>query len=201
VVDAVVFDLGGVLIDWNPRHLYRKLMPAAEVEEFLASVCTREWNQRQDAGRPVADAVAELVALHPDRQELIAAYYERWEEMVSGPVEGVPEILAELDRRGVPLYALSNWSAETFPRTRARFEFLGRFRGITLSGEEGYNKPDPRLYRALIDRYQLDPRRTLFIDDHDPNVEAARALGMIAIAFRDAAQLRAELEQLGLLGD
>ena len=141
---AVVFDLGGVLIDWNPRHLYRKLLPDdASIEEFLAEVCTSEWNYQQDAGRTVAEAVGELSGRHPDKAPLIAAYYERWEEMLGGAIEASVALLEELDAAGVPLYALTNWSRETFPIARRRFPFLERFRGIVVSGEEGAAKPDP----------------------------------------------------------
>ena len=191
---AVVFDLGGVLIDWNPRYLYRRLLPdAASVEAFLAEVCTADWNHQQDAGRTVAEAVAELSRRHPDRTELIAAYYGRWEEMLGGALDGAVAILEELDAARVPLYALTNWSRETFPIARRRFQFLERFRGIVVSGEEGAAKPDPRIYRALLERYRLEPGGTLFIDDVARNVEAARSVGMESILYSSPAQLRREL--------
>ena len=197
---AVVFDLGGVLIDWNPRRLYRKLLPdAASVEAFLAEVCTHDWNHQQDAGRTVAEAVAELSARHPDRAELIAAYYQRWEEMLGGALDEAVAVLEELDAAGVPLYALSNWSRETFPIARRRFRFLERFRGIVVSGEERMAKPDPRIYRLLLDRYHLDAGRCLFIDDVARNVEAARAAGMDAIEYTSAAELRRELAARSML--
>ena len=197
---AVVFDLGGVLIDWNPRRLYRKLLPdAASVEAFLAEVCTHDWNHQQDAGRTVAEAVAELSARHPDRAELIAAYYQRWEEMLGGALDEAVAVLEELDAAGVPLYALSNWSRETFPIARRRFRFLERFRGIVVSGEERMAKPDPRIYRLLLDRYHLDAGRCLFIDDVARNVEAARAAGMDAIEYVSAAELRRELAARSIL--
>src|SRR5258706_2112727 len=130
--DIVVFDLGGVLIDWNARYLYRKLFNGDEdkVESFLAEICTEEWNERQDAGRSFADAVAELAARHPDKRVLIAAFGDRFDEMIAGAVEGTVEILRELDGRGTPLYAITNWAAETFPSQRKRFPFLSCFRGI-----------------------------------------------------------------------
>ena len=197
---AVVFDLGGVLIDWNPRHLYRKLLPdAASVEAFLAEVCTAERNYQQDAGRTVAEAVAELSARHPDRVELIAAYYQRWEEMLGGALDEAVAVLEELDAAGVPLYALSNWSRETFPIARRRFRFLQRFRGIVVSGEERMAKPDPRIYRLLLDRYRLDAARCLFIDDVARNVDAARAAGMDAIEYASAAELRRQLAARSML--
>lgn len=197
---VVVFDLGGVLLDWNPRYLYRKLLAdEAAVEEFLARVCTQSWNEQQDGGRAIAEATAALVAEHPDRADLIRCYYERWEEMLLGPVAETVALLEELDVRGVPLYALTNFSAETFPIARRRFAFLSRFRAIVVSGQERLLKPDPRFYRLLCDRHAVDPTEAVFIDDSPPNVEAARALGMTAIHFRGAAELRAELGVLGLL--
>lgn len=197
---AVVFDLGGVLIDWNPRHLYRKLLPdEASVEAFLAEVCTADWNYQQDAGRTVAEAVAELSARHPDRAELIAAYYGRWEEMLGGAIEEAVAVLEELAAARVPLYALTNWSRETFPIARRRFGFLERFRGIVVSGEERAAKPDPRIYRALIERYQLDPAACLFIDDVERNADGARAAGMEAMVYTSAAALRRRLADEGIL--
>jgi len=199
VTRAVVFDLGGVLIDWNPRHLYRKLLPdEGAVEAFLAEVCTADWTYQQDAGRTAAEAGAELSGRHPDRAELIAAYYGRWEEMLGGAIEEAVAVLEELDAARVPLYALTNWSRETFPIARRRFGFLQRFRGIVVSGEERAAKPDPRIYRALVERYQLDPAACLFIDDSAPNVQAAREVGMAGVRFESAAQLRRELAALGL---
>ena len=195
-----MFDLGGVLIDWNPRHLYRKLLPdPASVEAFLAEVCTSEWNYRQDQGRSWADAIAELSARHPDRAELIAAYYTRWEEMLGGELEEAVAILDQLDAGGVPLYALTNWSRETFPIARARFPFLARFRGIVVSGEERVAKPDPRIYQILLERYRLDAAGCVFIDDVARNVEGARVAGMDAIEYASADQLRRELERRSIL--
>lgn len=197
---AVVFDLGGVLIDWNPRHLYRKLLPDdASVEAFLAEVCTADWNYQQDAGRAVADAVAEVSARHPERAELIAAYYERFEEMLGGPIEEAVAVVAELAAAGVPLYALTNWSRETFPIARRRFDFLQRFRGIVVSGEERAAKPDPRIYQILLERYRLDPASCLFIDDVARNAEGARAAGMQAIVYTSPGQLRRELAARSIL--
>jgi 2-haloacid dehalogenase len=200
-IAAVVFDLGGVLIDWDPRYLYRRLLDGDEaaVEAFLAEVCTPEWNARQDAGRPWEEAVAELCARHPEARSLIEAFDRRWEEMLGGPVEGSVELLAELRAAGLPLYALSNWSAAKFPIARARYPFLGWFDDVVISGEVGLLKPDPAIYRLLLDRHGLVPRQTLYVDDAEPNVDAARQLGMRALRFRDAGSLRAELAVLGLL--
>ncbi len=198
----VVFDLGGVLIDWNPRYLYRKLFDEeAAMEEFLATVCTQDWNQTQDAGRPVAEAVAELQARHPDRASLISTYYERWTEMMGGAIEGTVAILGELKARGVPLYALTNWSAETFPHARDRFDFLGWFEATLVSGEVGLIKPDRRIFELLFQTHGFAAADAVFIDDSPANAAAASALGVHAIHFTNAQALRAELTVLGLLVD
>ena len=197
---AVVFDLGGVLIDWDPRHLYRKLLAdEAAVEEFLATVCTPEWNAELDRGRPFAEGVAELVERHPEHAAAIAAYHERWPEMVAGEVPGSVEVLAELRAAGVPLYALTNWSAETFAITRERFEFLDWFCGLLVSGEEGMTKPDPAIFRLLLDRFGLDPQATVFVDDSATNVAAAEALGLDAVRFTGPERLRRDLVARRLL--
>jgi 2-haloacid dehalogenase len=193
-IKAVVFDLGGVLIDWDPRYLYRKLLAdEAAVEEFLATVCTPEWNAEQDRGRPFAEGVAELVERHPAHAAAIAAYAERWPEMLAGEIGGSVEVLAELRAAGVPLYALTNWSAETFVVARERFEFLGWFDGVLVSGEERMIKPDPRFFKLLQDRFGLAPEATFYVDDSEANVAAARRLGFDAVRFTGPDQLRREL--------
>ena len=197
---AVVFDLGGVLIDWDPRHLYRKLLAdEAAVEEFLATVCTPEWNAELDRGRPFAEGVAELVERHPEHAANIAAYHERWPEMLAGEIGGSVEVLAELRAAGMPLYALTNWSAETFAITRHRFEFLDWFDGLVVSGQERMTKPDPAIFRLLLDRFGLDPAATVFVDDAEANVAAARRLGIDAIRFTGPEDLRRELVARRLL--
>ena len=199
-ISAVVFDLGGVLIDWDPRHLYRRLFAGDEqaMEAFLATVCTPEWNARQDAGRPWAEAVRELVGLHPDRRSLIVAYHERWEEMLGGAIEGTVAVLGDLREAGVACYALSNWSAETFPIARERFGFLSWFEDIVISGDLRTIKPDPAMFRVLLERHALRPDRTAYVDDTPANVEAAERIGLIAFRFRDPSALRRELVAMGL---
>ncbi|MEW9623096.1 HAD family hydrolase [Rhodanobacter geophilus] len=198
--DAVVFDLGGVLVDWNPRYLYRQLFDdEAAMERFLAEVCTSHWNEQQDAGRPWCEAIAALSAEHPQHAALIAAYRGRWDEMLRGPIAGSVAILDELRARGVPLYALTNWSQETFPLARRIYRFMEAFRGIVVSGEERLIKPDPAIYRLLLSRHGLDAARTVYIDDAPRNVEAAARLGMHALHFRDPATLREALCRAGLL--
>ena len=198
---TVVFDLGGVLIDWDPRHLYRKLFPGDEagMERFLAEICTSEWNLRQDAGRSWAEAVALLKAEHPGQTALIDAFRQRWPEMLAGPIEGSVAVLRELKDIGAPLYALTNWSQETFPIALERFRFMGWFRGVVVYGREGLVKPDPRIYRLLVERHGLRPEDIAYVDDSPRNAEAATALGMHGIHFTGPAALREELAALGLL--
>lgn len=196
----VVFDLGGVLIDWDPRHLYRKLFadPAA-MEDFLANVCTHEWHRNHDAGRNIAESVAALKAEHPGHADMIEAFGARQAEMIAGTIPGAVDILRELKERRRPLYALSNWPAETFPLARERFDFLDWFDGIVVSGEVGAIKPDPRIYEALIARFAIAPERAVFIDDVEANLAGARAFGIHVIRFTTPPALRTELVELGLL--
>jgi HAD superfamily hydrolase (TIGR01509 family) len=197
---TVVFDLGGVLIDWNPRYLYRSLIPDERaMEDFLATVCNGPWNEQQDAGRSIAEAEAELLARHPHHEKLIRAYYSGFDRMLAGPIEGTVAILEALHARGVPLYALTNWSRETFPHARRRFAFLERFRGIVVSGELGMMKPDARIFRHLTETHGLQPADCVFIDDAPKNVSGARAAGLHAIHFTGPDALRAELRGLGFL--
>ena len=193
-VDTVVFDVGNVLIRWDPRFLYRKLFDhAAAMERFLAEVCTDAWNIEQDRGRSWAEAIEERIALFPEHEALIRAYSERWHEMVPGPVEGTPDILDGLLAAGIPLYAITNFSTEKFAEARARFGFLNRFRDVVVSGEERLLKPDPAIYRTLLDRNGLEAGRRLFVDDSEKNVRGAEAVGMQAHHFRDAAGLAGAL--------
>jgi 2-haloacid dehalogenase len=196
---AVVFDLGGVLVDWDPRYLYRQLLPADEVEGFLAEVDFAAWNLRADAGGRWADAVAEHAARFPHRADLLAAYPARFRETLGGEVPGTVELLRDLHETGVRLLALTNWSAETFPHARAMFAFLSLFEDVVVSGEERLAKPDLALFRLVLDRYHLDPARTVFVDDSPRNVAAAADAGLLALRFHDAPRLRADLARLGLL--
>jgi 2-haloacid dehalogenase len=199
---TVVFDLGGVLIDWDPRHLYRQLFEDPdEMESFLAEVTTAEWNGHQDAGRPWAEAIEILVAEYPERRELIEAFHRRWPEMLAGEIPGTVDVLAELGTAGVRLVALSNWSAEMFPVALERFEFLASFEGIVISGEIGVNKPDRRIFEHLTQRFGIGPEDAVFVDDSAANVDAATDFGFCAIQFTDATALRLALVRLGLLPD
>ena len=198
---AVIFDLGGVLVDWDPRYLYRRLFNGDEaaMEHFLAHVCTPEWNREQDAGRPFAEAEAEAATRHPDMVNFIRAWARDFDEMIPRAIDGSVALLEELRERSVPLYALTNWSAETFARQPARFPFLDWFDGIVVSGREKLIKPDPRIFRLLLDRYGIDATHAVFIDDVAANTAAAAALGMPGIHFTGADGVRRELAALSLL--
>jgi 2-haloacid dehalogenase len=199
---TVIFDLGGVLIDWNPRYLYRTLIPDERaMEDFLATVCSGPWNECQDAGRSIAEAEAELLERHPQHEELIRAYYREFDRMLAGSISGTVAILDELYKRGVPLYALTNWSRETFHHARRRFPFLERFRGIVVSGELGMMKPDARIFRHLTETHGLAAPDCLFIDDSPRNVAGARAAGLNAVQFTSPDALRGALQEFGLLQD
>jgi len=199
-VDTVVFDLGNVLIAWDPRRLYRQLIDDEErMDWFLREVCNSAWNEQQDAGRSWSEATALLRGRYPEHADLIDAYHLRWEETLVGPIEGTVALLGELKARGVRLLALTNWSQETFPIARQRFPFLQWFEGIVVSGEERLIKPDPRIYQRLLERYAVDPARALYIDDSQRNVAAAEALGMRGWWFHEPDGLRARLHELNLL--
>jgi 2-haloacid dehalogenase len=196
---AAVFDLGGVLIHWDPRLLYRKMLPTeAAVEQFLSTVCTLEWDAQQDAGRPLDEGIAELVARFPDQTLLIEAWRDRFAEMVF-PIRDSVEVLRELREREVPLYALSNWGTDEFEAIRGLFPFLEWFQGILISGNVGLVKPDPEIFGLLVREHRLQPVEVAFIDDHPPNVEVAQQLGFQSVLFSSAADLREELARLGLL--
>ena len=198
---AVVFDLGAVLVDWNPVYLYSKLIPdEAERETFLSTVCTLEWNYAMDAGLSVQDEVARLAAQHPESADLVNAWWDRWPEMLGDEIPGTRAIAQRISDAGIPLYALTNWSAETWPLGLAGFPFLGElFDGIVVSGQEGVAKPDPRLFEILNSRYDLDPETTVFIDDSPRNVAAAAALGYRAHLFTGVKELEAWLEAFDVL--
>lgn len=197
---AVVFDIGRVLYEWDPRHLYERLIPPGEaLDAFLRDVVTTEWHFQHDAGRDFADTSAELVALYPEHAELIAAWGPRFLESIPGPVAGMPALVERLDEAGVPLYAITNFSHEFFPPFRAAEAVLfDRFRDIVVSGAERLVKPDPAIYRLALDRFGLKAGQTVFIDDNAANVASAAALGMHAILFIGVDDLVPRLRALGL---
>lgn len=200
-IEAIIFDLGGVLIDWNPEYLYRKIFSSdEEMRRFLSSVCTSDWNEEQDAGRLLREGTRELVGKFPHYEKEIRAYYDRWEEMLGGAVEGTVEILRELRKRpGLSLYALTNWSAETMPVAMQRFDFLNWFDGMVVSGKEKTRKPFPEIYKLILDRYHLSAPHTLFIDDNPRNVRGAEDAGLLALQFVSPAQLRQTLREMEVL--
>jgi 2-haloacid dehalogenase len=200
-VKAVLWDVGGVLLDWDPRHLYRKLFGAdvEGMEEFLANVCTMPWHAQQDLGRSIDEACAELSKQHPRQASLILAWAERNEEMVKGPVSGSAALLAEVVSAGVPCYALTNMERESFERRISLYEFFQLFDGYFVSGFEGVMKPDPRFFELALERFALTPEETLFTDDKAENVAAAVAVGVPATVFRDAVSFRHELVARGVL--
>jgi 2-haloacid dehalogenase len=199
-IDAVVFDIGGVLLDWDPRYLYRKLfVDDGEMERFLDEICTLEWHSAHDLGVPASRSTAELAIAHPEHAELISAWATRSEEMISGEISEAVEMLAALKRTGMPCYALTNMEAETYPLRRDRYEFMGWFDGTVVSAHEGIAKPDPEIFRRLLARFDLRAERTVMIDDSAANLEAARSLGMQTVHFRSAAELRRWLVAAGLL--
>jgi 2-haloacid dehalogenase len=201
-IETVVFDLGGVLIDWDPRYLYRKIFDGeSEMEHFLTKIATMEWHLEQDRGRTMKEAAEILTAEHPEHEAEIRAFYDRWPEMFGGPIHGTVDILRELRERGYPLHALTNYSAEAFVLARRDYDFLEWFDQIVVSGEERMVKPDKDLYAVLIERTGLDPSTTVFIDDSLPNVAAARELGFTAVAFESPGLLREELVKLDVLNE
>jgi 2-haloacid dehalogenase len=201
-IGAVIFDIGGVLLDWNPRYLYRRLMDDEEaMERFLREVCTMEWHEANDLGVPFGVTCAQLAAEHPEHAELIWAWGRRTEEMVGGPIDGTVAILRELKQDGnVRLFALTNMEATTYPLRRERYEFLRWFDGTVVSSSEGVIKPDERIFRVLLERYGLTASSTLMVDDNPRNVAAAADLGMPTVLFESPGALRRTLEEHGLLG-
>ena len=199
-VRNVVFDVGGVLLDWDPRFVYRELIPdPGELERFLAEVCTMEWNSTLDAGRPIDEACAELAARWPEHAELVHAW-KRQGEMIGGEIPGVGELVRRLrEQAGVGLYLLTNVPAEVMAARFDRYDLLGLFDGAVVSGEERLLKPSPEIYQLLVRRYGLAPGESLFVDDVEANVEAARALGFHGHRFVDAPTLAAALREHGLL--
>lgn len=200
-IAAVIFDVGKVLYHWDPKVLYERLIDDDRaLDAFLRDVATQEWHAQHDAGRPFAETSAELIAAHPEHESLIRVWGENFIDSVGPAIDGMPELVRDLDRQGVPIFGLTNFSAEFWQSFRLREAALfAPFRDILVSGVERLVKPDPAIYRLALDRFGLEAEVTLFIDDRDENIAAAQALGIRGHLFRDAAALRADLERLGLL--
>ncbi|NML07023.1 HAD family phosphatase [Sphingomonas sp. G-3-2-10] len=198
---AVIFDVGNVLFDWDPRFLYERLIEDDRaLDAFLADVVTKQWHFQHDEGRPFAETSAELSALYPQHADLIAAWGPRFNESVGGPIPGMLEIVAELAARDVPLFAITNFSGEFWPPFRASQEAVfAPFRDVVVSGDEKLVKPDPAIYALALKRFGLDASQAVFVDDNLANVESSRAAGIHTVHFTDAAAFRAELERLELL--
>ena len=201
-IDTVIFDLGGVLVDWNPEYLYTKIFNGDmdKMKWFLENVCTSDWNIEQDAGRSFENGCKILIEKFPEYQEEIEAYFQRWEEMLKGEIKGTVLILKQLKSLNkVKLYALTNWSAETFPIAKRRFGFLKLFEDIVVSGDENTRKPFPKIYNITLDRYHLSPKNCLFIDDSKDNVKAAKSLNINALHFKTPKKLALDLKKFNVL--
>lgn len=200
--DTIIWDLGGVLIDWNPHYVFTDdyFDTIEKRDYFIKKICTHDWNENQDAGYPIAKATEERVALFPEWESAIRDFYGRWEEMLGGAIEGPLEIFRQLkEKKELKFYALTNWSAETFPIARQRFDFLQWFDGILVSGEEKLRKPFPEFYRLMLERFSINPASTLFIDDNLRNVQAAEKVGISAVHYQSSGQLKTILIEEGLL--
>src|ERR1041385_1320527 len=179
-IDTVIFDLGGVLIDWNPRYLYRKLFSTEEeITWVMDNICTSQWNDHQHDRRSFADATEELVKKNPEHEIPIRAWYGRFPETISGAIQPTVNVLSRIrEKKAHRLYALTNWSAESFPWAQDNFEFLSWFEGIVVSGKEKTRKPFADFYLILLKRYNIDPARAVFIDDNIKNIKGANEMGI-----------------------
>ncbi len=199
--NTIIFDLGAVLIDWNPLHLYGNYFESEEKRDyFFKNICTPDWNEEQDAGRSIVDATQELVAKFPEWEQPIRDFYGRWTEMLGGPITESVAIFKELKETGrYKIYALTNWQASLFEIALVRYNFLHWFDGRVVSGEEKTRKPYAAFYQRLLNRYQVNPAQAVFIDDNLRNIKGAEALGIKSIHFKDPAQLKAALKEINLL--
>lgn len=198
---TIIFDLGGVLIDWNPDYVYKAVFKDEEkLAWFYREICTMDWNENQDAGYPLEKATEERVALFPAYEEWIRMYYGRWEEMLGDAIEGTVSLLRQcIANPKLRVVALTNWSAETFPVALKKFDFLHWFEGIVVSGEEKTRKPFPEIYKTTLSRFNLDPEECLFIDDNLRNVKAAELLNIPSIQFKSPEQLEKELKKQSII--
>jgi 2-haloacid dehalogenase len=200
-INTIIFDLGGVLIDWNPDYVYKTIFDKEEdMKWFYQNICTSDWNEEQDAGRSLHEGTELLVKQFPEHEANIRAYYGRWEEMLGGPLHETVEIFRQLKESGnYKLYALTNWSAETFTVALQRYDFLHWFDGRIVSGEEKTRKPFIEIYQRMIDRFNIDPARAVYTDDNTRNLAPASQLGIHTIHFQSPQQFKKELQQLGII--
>ena len=197
MIKNIVFDFGGVLVDWNPRYLYYPYFNGdkEQAEWFLKNICTYAWNIQMDGGKPFAEGVAELSDKHPEWADAIGVYHTRWNEMIGGEVEGTASLVSRLKEAGYKIYGLTNWSMETYPTIRDRYTVFSLFDGIVVSGEEHLLKPDRKIYDCLLERYGLEAGESVFLDDNADNVAAAMSIGMGAVQFINAEQAEQELRE------
>ncbi|MDX2279491.1 MAG: HAD family phosphatase [Saprospiraceae bacterium] len=200
-LDTIIFDLGGVLIDWNPEYVFRTVIPEDDRRAFFfANICTSDWNVEQDAGRTLQEGTDLLVAQWPEWESEIRTFYGRWEDMLGGPIPETVELFRALKEQGTHrLLALTNWSHETFPVALERYDFLHWFEGIVVSGEEKTRKPFADIYKILLERYSVAPERAVFIDDNLHNVKAAESLGIQGVHFQSADDLREKLREYAVI--
>lgn len=196
-INTIIFDLGGVLIDWNPQYVFhdRYFETAERKNYFFEHICTSDWNENQDAGYPIAKATEERIALFPEWEKEIRDFYGRWTEMLGGPIHETVDVFRKLKQNpGLKFYALTNWSAETFPVALEKFDFLYWFDGRVVSGEEKIRKPFQEFYRLLLNRYNVNPGEALFIDDNLRNVKAGESLGIHSLLYKNATELKNQLK-------
>ena len=198
-IKNIIFDFGGVLVDWNPEYLYKKVFDnEKDMNYFLENICTPEWNMQQDAGRTLADGTKVLQEKYPEYKELIGLFYDRWEEMLGDAIEENVRVLHLLNQK-YPIYGLTNWSAELITVAYDRHIFFSQMKGIVVSGDEKLIKPDPKLYQVLLDRYNLKANESLFIDDNLNNIEAAHKMGFHTIRITEGVDLEKEVKKMGVL--
>ena len=197
MIKNIIFDFGGVLLDWNPHYLYDPYFGDVEKAEwFLANICTYPWNAQHDAGKPVAEGTVELIAQYPEWEKEIRMYYDEFEKMLSGQIAGMEDYIKELKGRGFRIYGLSNWSVETFAMIRPKYPILDLMEDMVISGKEKVMKPDAKIYQIALQRFGIKPEESVFIDDNVNNIVGCEAVGIHGIVFKDAGKLRPVLEKL-----
>jgi 2-haloacid dehalogenase len=200
-IKAIIFDYGNVLLEWNPRYVYNRYFPndPEEMERFFKEVDFMGWNAKQDKGRTFKEGVANLSAQFPHHAHLIQAYHDNWKDSIGDAYWGTVEIMKQLKQKGYPLYGLSNWSAETFPYARAKYNFFDLLDDMVISGAVGYVKPEPEIYHIMLEKIRKPAQECLFIDDSLPNIHQANTMGFVTIRFQSSTQLKTDLENLGIL--